>query len=189
MENYSHDYNQATTKLAFHSNESSKDKLSIIWNWLSIIVIQVNANLTTQNLVHFYMLITLKHKSSWEVCENQFYGKNTHLLNEHMFRCTLELPLFVPTTYVTEIKETYFDTLNKYHVYWLSSFKHFKLPIIIKIPLFIVYIYMTAISPNLISWNMLFLCSNLRISYKYQLWKHDIGLTLSKIKLNYNFIT
>ena len=36
-------YNQATTKLAFHSNETSKDKLSIIWNWLSIIVIQVHA--------------------------------------------------------------------------------------------------------------------------------------------------
>ena len=32
--------NQATTKLAFHSNEASKDKLSIIYNWLSIIVIQ-----------------------------------------------------------------------------------------------------------------------------------------------------
>ena len=25
-------------------------------------------------------------------------------------------------------------TLNKYHVHWLSSFKHFKLPISIKIP-------------------------------------------------------
>ena len=38
-------YNQATTKLAFHSNETSKDKLSIIYNWLSFIVIQVNAKL------------------------------------------------------------------------------------------------------------------------------------------------
>ena len=41
--------------------------------------------------------------------------------------------------------------LNKYHVHWLSSFKH---PISIKIPVTmwqIVYIYMTAISPNLIS--------------------------------------
>ena len=38
-------------------------------------------------------------------------------------------------------------TLNKYHVYWLSSFKHLKLPISIKIPVTIwqvVYIYMTA---------------------------------------------
>ena len=31
-------YNQATTKLAFHSNETSKDKLSIIYNLPSIIV-------------------------------------------------------------------------------------------------------------------------------------------------------
>ena len=45
-------------------------------------------------------------------------------------------------------------TLNKYHVHWLSSFKHLNLPISIKIPVTIwqiVYIYMTAVSPNLIS--------------------------------------
>ena len=45
-------------------------------------------------------------------------------------------------------------TLNKYHVHWLSSSKHLNLPISIKIPVIIrsiVYIYMTAISPNLIS--------------------------------------
>ena len=44
-------------------------------------------------------------------------------------------------------------TLNKYHAHWLTSFKHLKLPIGIKIPVTIwqnVYIYMTAISPNLI---------------------------------------
>ena len=33
--------------------------------------------------------------------------------------------------HVTEIKETY---LNKYYSHWLSSFKHLKLPISIKIP-------------------------------------------------------
>ena len=78
--------------------------------------------------------------------------KNTHFLNGHMrqFQC-------VPTTYVTEIKETYFEM----HVYTkqvscplASSFKHLKLPISIKTPVTIwqiVYIYMTAISPNLIS--------------------------------------
>ena len=38
-------YNQATTKLAFDSNEKSIDKLSIILKWLSIIVIQVHAKL------------------------------------------------------------------------------------------------------------------------------------------------
>ena len=45
-------------------------------------------------------------------------------------------------------------TVNKYHVHWLSSFKHLKLPISIKIPVTIwqiVNIYMTVISPNLIS--------------------------------------
>ena len=36
-------YNQATYKLAFHFNETSKDELSIIYNLLSIFVIQVNA--------------------------------------------------------------------------------------------------------------------------------------------------
>ena len=32
----------------------------------------------------------------------------------------------VPTTYVTEIKETYFEiyTPNKRHAHWISSFKH-----------------------------------------------------------------
>ena len=42
-------------------------------------------------------------------------------------------------------------TLNKYYVHWLSSFKHLKPPISIKIPVTIWqidYIYMTAISPN-----------------------------------------
>ena len=45
-------------------------------------------------------------------------------------------------------------TQDKNHVNWLSSFKHLKLPISIKIPATlwqIVYIYMTALSPNLIS--------------------------------------
>ena len=32
-------YNQATTNLAFYSNETSEDYLSKIYNWLSIIVI------------------------------------------------------------------------------------------------------------------------------------------------------
>ena len=39
-----------------------------------------------------------------------------------------------PTTYVTVIKEIILKyTLNKYHVHWLSSFQHLKLPISIKI--------------------------------------------------------
>ena len=48
-------------------------------------------------------------------------------------------------------KPTYKYTLNKYHDHWLSSFKHLKVPISIKISVTIwqiVYIYMTAISPK-----------------------------------------
>ena len=51
-------------------------------------------------------------------------------------------------------------TLNKYHVHWPSSFKHLNLLISIKIPVTIwqiVFVYMTAISPNLISLTMLLL--------------------------------
>ena len=43
-------------------------------------------------------------------------------------------------------------TLNKYHVHWLSSFKHLKLAISIKIPVTIVYVYMTAISPTIVNY-------------------------------------
>ena len=67
-------YNQATTKLAFHSNETSKDKLPIIYNRLSIIVIKVHAKLQKYR-VHLYMLITLKH---WKVVEKfveKVYGE------------------------------------------------------------------------------------------------------------------
>ena len=59
----------------------------------------------------------------------------------------------VPTTYVTEITETYFEIF----IYQKScplALKHLKLPFLIKIPVTIwqiVYIYMAAISPNLIS--------------------------------------
>ena len=45
------------------------------------------------------------------------------------------------------------NTLNKCRVHWLSSFKHLKLSISIKIHVTIwqiVYIFITAISPNLI---------------------------------------
>ena len=58
--------------------------------------------------------------------------------------------------YVTEIKETYFEIYPKTSIMSIgfASFKHLKLPISIKIPVTIwqiVYIDMTAISPNLIS--------------------------------------
>ena len=61
----------------------------------------------------------------------------------------------VPTTYVNEIKETYMKyTLTSIMSIGFASFKHLKLPISTKIPVSIwriVHIYMTAISPNLIS--------------------------------------
>ena len=71
------------------------------------------------------------------------------------FRCTLELPLRGNANgdqqhMLLELRKPILKyTLNKYHVRWLSSFKHLKLPISIKIPVTIwqiVYIYMTAIS-------------------------------------------
>ena len=49
-----------TTNLAFHSNETSKDKLSTI-NKLAIYYCHPGARQNSQKLVHFYMLITQKH--------------------------------------------------------------------------------------------------------------------------------
>ena len=89
--------------------------------------------------------------------ENLFYGEKhsfiewTYDVGAHwmrLFQC-------LPTAYATEIKKPILKyTLNRYHVHWLSSGKHLKLTISIEIPvtiLQIVYIYMTALSPNLIT--------------------------------------
>ena len=72
-----------------------------------------------------------------------------------LFRC-------VPTLYVTENKETSFKFTFKPSTMFIvfAYFKHLKMPISTKIPVTIwqiVYIYMTAISPNLISYTMLLL--------------------------------
>ena len=86
--------------------------------------------------------------------------KNTHLLNGHILLVHIGIASMrqfqcVPTTYVTEIKETYFEIYTKQVSCPLAfSFKHLKLPISIKLPVTIwqiVYIYMTAISPILFS--------------------------------------
>ena len=50
--------------------------------------------------------------------KNLFYAKKTHLLNGHMLYVPIgiaSMRLFqcVPTTYVTEIKETYFEIYTK----------------------------------------------------------------------------
>ena len=49
-------------------------------------------------------------------------------------RCTLELPLCQQHMLLKLRKPILKYTLNKYHVHWLSYFKHLKLPISIKIP-------------------------------------------------------
>ena len=107
-------------------------------------------------------------KSSWEVCENPvLWWKTLIYWMDICCRCTLELPLWGNSNVYQQHmllklrKPILKYTLNKYHVHWLSSFKHLKLPISIKIPETIwqiVYIYMTAISPNMISWTMLLFC-------------------------------
>ena len=67
----------------------------------------------------------------------------------------------VPTTYVTEIKETYLELyISRIMFISFAPLKHLNLSIKIKIPVTIwqiVYIYMRAFSPNLISLNMLLL--------------------------------
>ena len=127
-------YNQATTKLAFHSNETSNDKLSNIYNWLYYC--HPGARKPTQKLVHFYMLITLKHKKVVEkFVKTCFMVKNTHLLHGHMLLAHIGIASMgiasiiqmCNNNIILKLMETYKYTLNKYHVHWLSSFKHLKL--------------------------------------------------------------
>ena len=65
------------------------------------------------------MLITLKHNKIVEkkFVKKKFIVKNTHLLNCHMFQVHIGIASIsqfqcVPTTYVTEIMETYFEIYN-----------------------------------------------------------------------------
>ena len=79
----------------------------------------------------------------------------TYVVGTH-WNCLIGQFQCVPTTYVTEIKETIFKLIHKHSIMYIAfaSFKHLKLPISIIIPVTIpqiVYICMTAISPNLIS--------------------------------------
>ena len=78
---------------------------------------------TTQKPVHFYLLITLKHKKVVEkfVKKKLFYGEKhsfiewTYVVGAH-WSCLYEvIPMCynVPTTYVTEIKEIYFEIYSK----------------------------------------------------------------------------
>ena len=125
-------YNQAATKLAFHSSEISKDKLDNMK--LVIYYCHPGACQATQILVHFYMLITLKHKSSWEVCEPVLCWKTLIYWMDICCKCTLELPLWGNSNVYQQHmllklrKPILKYTLNKYHFHCLSSFKHLKLP-------------------------------------------------------------
>ena len=109
-------------------------------------------------------------KSSWEVYiiirKTCFMVKTLIYWIDKSCMCTLELPLWGNSNMyqqhmLLKLRKLILKyTLNKYHVHWLSSFQHLKPPISIKIPVTIwqiVYIYMTAISPNLISLTMLLL--------------------------------
>ena len=127
-------YNQTTTKLAFYDSNEMLSTCSLHWNI----------------------------KSSWEVWENPvLWWKTLIYWMDICCRCTLELPLWGNSNVYQQHmllklrKPILKYTLNKHHVHWLSSIKYPKLPNSIKIPvtlLQIVYICMTALSPNSSSW-------------------------------------
>ena len=87
---FAYQYNQATTKLALYFNEAVNSiKLAINY-------CHPGACQATQKLVHFYMLITLKHKKSWDVCEKPvLWWKTLIYWMDICCRCPLELPLWV----------------------------------------------------------------------------------------------
>ena len=80
-------------------------------------------------------------ESSWEVCEKPvLWWKTLIYWMDICCRCTLELPLWGNSNVYQQHmllklrKPILKYTLSKYHVHWLSSFKHLKLPISIEIP-------------------------------------------------------
>ena len=91
-----------------------------------------------------------------KLVKNLFYGENTHLLNGHILKVHIGIASMrqiqcVPTKYVTEIKEIYFEIYTKQESCPLA------LPLLNTsncqsvLKYLIDYIYKTAISPNLIS--------------------------------------
>ena len=65
--------------------------------------------------------------------EKHSFIERTYVVCAH-WNCLYEaIPMFA-NTYVTEIKEAYFEIYTKHvHAHWFSSFKHLKLPVSIKI--------------------------------------------------------
>ena len=105
-------YNQATTNFAFHFNETSQDKLPIIY----IIVIQVHAKL----LKNFFIspcIETLKIVEKF--VKKKFVVKHAHLLNWPMLYAHIGIASMsqfqcFPKIYATEIKKPILKyTLNK----------------------------------------------------------------------------
>ena len=99
------------------------------------------------------------------VVENLFkkaYGEKLIYWKNICYRYTFELPhrgnsnVYLQHMLMQIRKKTAWKfTFSKHHVHCLNLFKHSELPISIKIPvtlLLIVYICMTAISPNSSSW-------------------------------------
>ena len=74
----------------------------------------------TQNLLNFYMLITLKHKNVVEKFVKNVYGEKhsffelTNTVGVYIGIACMRQFQSVQATYVTEIKETYFEIYN-YH--------------------------------------------------------------------------
>ena len=124
-------YNQASTKLAFHSNETSKDGLSTIK--LAVYYCYPGACQTTQKLAHFHLLITRKHYKVHFVVEklvkNGYGEKHSFIEFFICCRCTLNLPqwgnsnLHQQHMLLKLRKHVLKYTLNKYHVHWLCLFQ------------------------------------------------------------------
>ena len=70
----------------------------------------------TCSFLHAHYTETLKKVEMF--VKNLFLVKNTHLLSEHMLKVHIGIASMrqfqcIPTTYVTEIKETYFEIYTK----------------------------------------------------------------------------
>ena len=87
---FAYQYNQASTKLAFYFNEAVNNiKLAINY-------CHPGACQAAQKRVHFYVLITLKHKTVEKFVKNLFYGEKhsfiewTYVVGAH-WNCLYEL--------------------------------------------------------------------------------------------------
>ena len=111
------------TNLAFHSNETSKDWLSIILNWLSSIVIQVHLNYTKMWSLHWNIkeiVVKFVRKKTRLWCK-------THLLKRYVlathWNCLYEaIPMCTYNIMLMKIRKTIWFTLTQYCVHCLCVF-------------------------------------------------------------------